>query len=526
MRAIRALDEIILGSVNEPFSHFPCAIDSDNNQALTYQSARQALLQYRQWIELQLKGLEARRTVIGFLCSNSIDYFLSVLAACGVGEQNCESVALLNTRWTCSEIVQALQKGPTLLIYSAEFKTTAETVIRALGNASRCVEVGTFTAHLWQTQWNEQQQPRSNSHDRFNDSVVSNASTDDAVIVFTSGTTSGAKGVRLSHRSILVQARAKLDPRTCGYSSSTRVLGATVPFFHVGGLSSILAAWMAGGAVVIPAGETSTAFSPSQVLCSVVNTLVVVPAMLYAIKEETMNSCSISVRQNVQLVLIGGQSASSDLLQFCRTYFPKARLVQTYACTEAASSLTFLDVTKAECSSEQLQSVFGDCVGTPPRHVELSIVDATSHRPIQSPYTIGLIATRGDHVMNGFWKRWEDRPSRIQNDWLILNDLGFWDKQGQRALEKHPKIQECTVFGIKDRKFGEAVCCAIVMVQGEPLSIVEVRDWCKRQGLAGYKCPRYCFVVERLPRNSSGKILKFHLTERFSTKNCTPQSKL
>ena len=100
----------------------------------------------------------------------------------------------------------------------------------------------------------------------------------------------------------------------------------------------------------------------------------------------------------------------------------------------------------------------------------------------------------------------------------------------ERCLRHHPRIAECAVVALPDRRFGETVACAIVLADPqcginqtsghdnndnnnnmEPT----IRAWCEQQGLAGYKRPRLVFRVDELPRNSSGKVLKFKLVERF-----------
>jgi acyl-CoA synthetase (AMP-forming)/AMP-acid ligase II len=486
---------------------------------------------------------------------------------------------------------------------------------------------------------------------------------DTALIVFTSGTTSAAaKGVKLSHASILIQALAKLTA-PCRYNTETVLLisPSAVPFFHVGGLTSILAVWLAGGTLLQMQSSSSSstqqqqqqqqsgAFDPEIVLqslqpawmaspsyippflCCYCNTLVLVPAMLHALQQQQHSSSNIQQRQGrhvkkffypfVTLVLIGGQSASPTQLDFARQCFPNARLVQTYACTEAASSITFCNVTRSNAprpakaapismmpmtttsntvttaggAENYLSS--GDCVGQPPSHIQVALLripphwkqdqhdsssattrsrnqppKISSNMMISQPWQVGVIATRGPHVMNGYWRDNTDINSNDCNDditcdgWLITNDLGFWASDSkndnntsaqpdlyfcgrttdtirtggetvmalevERILLQHPSIDQVAVFGVPDEQYGQAVACAIVLVTSTDnnnnnnnntenrhhhslLLLDQVRQWCKQRGLAGYKCPRHVFYMTQLPRNSSGKVLKMHLRERF-----------
>src|SRR3569623_982097 len=85
----------------------------------------------------------------------------------------------------------------------------------------------------------------------------------------------------------------------------------------------------------------------------------------------------------------------------------------------------------------------------------------------------------------------------------------------ERVLTRHPMISECAVFPLPDERFGHAVSCAIVCQND--VSLQEVRDWCETNGLASYKRPRKLFRVNDLPKNSSGKVLKYLLVERFGS---------
>jgi non-ribosomal peptide synthetase component E (peptide arylation enzyme) len=85
----------------------------------------------------------------------------------------------------------------------------------------------------------------------------------------------------------------------------------------------------------------------------------------------------------------------------------------------------------------------------------------------------------------------------------------------ERVLSAHPGIIECAVFPRKDERFGEAVACALV--SKEDLGMRAVKEWCQQHGLAGYKQPKCLFLVDMLPRNSSGKILKQKLVAQFGS---------
>ena len=417
---------------------------------------------------------------------------------------------------------------------------------------------------------------------------------DDALLLFTSGTTSGKpKGVRLSHMALLIQAMAKITS-PCSYDSSTRMLATSVPFFHVGGISSALAIILCGGMLVFPPTSKSKSvqgFNPTLVMKCLhrqnetnikaqikldINTLVVVPAMLHAIfrEIETMDHIHIPViYADVRLVLVGGQSITTPQLEKSKLYFPNARIVQTYACTEAGSSITFATMFDPndhdhypEGQRKEDQSNYipnnGLRAGFPPHHVDLKIFKIDSNdKPLKqfaATGEIGAIGTRGPHVMNGYWKRGRDQISRTEsmsrnnenNEWLVMNDLGYMDESGQlyfcgrsndvirsggesvfapeveRAILQNSQVDICSVFALPDEKFGECVCAAIVLKGSEenihalsPIIeskewMVQIRSFCADHHLTSYKRPRSVFLCSELPRNSSGKVLKHVLSSQ------------
>lgn len=633
---------------NTHSSHDNNASQKTTTSVLTYGNAQDALENHIDWLQstVFVEGLTAGRRpflptqiiIIAYLSWNSVDLFLSVMACTGCSTSAEVKVipALLNARWTAAEISTALksawqpeeteQTSSTpyhLLLYGWGLENKAKQAIEryncSASGLARCMPIPKLS-NIYTTPFPD---PATKSgvaellikslSDAELDKEIQLATDDsrqdfheDAVIVYTSGTTSGgAKGVALSHRAVYVQSLAKLGP-PCRYRSKTAMLATTVPFYHVAGLSSCLAVWLAGGKLVFPTREHQQqnksgeggSFDPNEILNSALpvhsfpcNTIVVVPTMLYSFLNHIPNRMSFPT---VALVLIGGQTVSPKIRSKLVVTFPNARIVQTYACTEAASSLTFLEVTSTTTTSSNFcpynqgvtsrPPLSGDCVGFSPKHVELCLFkdqanhqytpSSTNAKAIRSdsPYIIGTIATRGPHVMNGYRFNGNQlvtpktKWAINYKTWLRTNDLGFWDNQGrlffcgrrndsirtggetvvaaevERVLNQHPDIAECAVFALPDDQFGQVVSCALVLsshqssLQGGILSALDrqqqqtiiraVRRWCEQQGLAGYKRPRRIFCVQELPKNSSGKVLKFLLVERFGKTKQVLYSKL
>mmetsp|Transcript_22603 Transcript_22603/g.53456 ORF Transcript_22603/g.53456 Transcript_22603/m.53456 type:complete len:397 (-) Transcript_22603:2648-3838(-) len=325
---------------------------------MTYDDLEECISDHRRWLSRQ--RLEKNDIsdvqndddiVVAYLSTNTIDMVCSVLASTitsrNKDKKNRRRVrsALLNTRWTVKEMVDALkpddainrvvQRFRTLILYDSDvdgMDMVAKEVLDRLGSENHCQD-GTTLFHICECRpipklskkymtkhmLTDQEEPTQPSGTRTMESSSSSSSSsssfninrlnskciyddDDAVILFTSGTSDGkSKGVLLSHRALIVQSHAKTKQRRInqwGYDTSTTMLATTVPLFHVGGLSSFLAVLLAGGTLVWPPPPPQTtstktkvkgvSFRVQDIVSSVQhplypsNTLVVVPTMISA----------------------------------------------------------------------------------------------------------------------------------------------------------------------------------------------------------------------------------------------------
>ena len=592
---------------------------------ITYQESYKIVQQYEHWVlddviqpmlleEVDVSSSDTHTNcketknveiVIAHLVHNIPDSLLSIFGSINMNRTVCHKnikgkirIALLNTRWSGKEIAQALSirngandnDGHMCINYitcilhgNAMSKIAMEacTILNEKSNHecfARAIAIPSIASLPTETatRHNENQIIKSKfDHDK------SYNMHDEAIILFTSGTTSGPKGVILSHLAMFVQAMAK-SFHPCSYSHKTKMIASTVPFFHVAGINSALSIMMVGGCLVFPKQQQGFSFDPVSILDCIdcdndkyeinskntsgdgVDTLVIVPAMLHAILDKIKKD-GISF-SGIRLVLVGGQNITIPQLQQSQSVFPNARIVQTFACTEAGSSITFRTlydpsrgtmtlVTKPKKSSELMKSNItnGTCVGIAPPHVELAIFALKDDQPtfeVARPYQIGAIGTRGPHLMNGYWKRGSDKESiGIIDKWLICNDLGYMDDHGQlyfcgrlndvirtggetvfapeveAIIIQHPRVDECAVFALPDERFGESVCAAIVLkskpMSTDMFSLDTIRHFCEQKKLTGYKRPRQVFVLTTFPRTSSGKVMKNELK-----RICSNRSKL
>jgi acyl-CoA synthetase (AMP-forming)/AMP-acid ligase II len=213
-------------------------------------------------------------------------------------------------------------------------------------------------------------------------------------------------------------------------------------------------------------------------------------------------------------------------------------LAQGYGMTELSGNAVFLDPEAHRRGLAGEQHLLA-AAGRPGPGVALRLID-DEERDVPVG-TVGEILVRGAQVMSGYW---DDEPATtetIRDGWLRTGDVGRLDETGllyivdrkkdiivtggenvasrevEDLLHSHPGVREVAVIGVPDPHWGENVCALVVPQQSgtDPTSEVIALA---RSRLAGFKAPRHVVLVDSLPRNASGKVLKADL-RRWLTDN-------
>jgi fatty-acyl-CoA synthase len=344
-----------------------------------------------------------------------------------------------------------------------------------------------------------------------------------AIIMYTSGTTGRPKGAMLTHGNIWwnnVNVLHAYDVR----ESDVSLLVA--PLFHIGGLNvNSLVIWQKGGHVVLHRN-----FDPKRCLEDIpayrVSTMFAVPAMLLFLSQHReFASADLS---RLRTVLCGGAPVPEPLM---RLYAERGIPInQGYGLTETAPFVTFL---APEWGMEKLGSA-----GKPPMFSEVRLVDANG-RDVGEPRVNGEVITSGPNIMKGYWNNPEATAAAIDAEgWFHTGDVGFFDADGflyiadrlkdmvisggenvypaevESVLYDHPAVAEIAVIGLPDEQWGEAVVAVAALKRGANLELEELRTFATER-LARYKLPRRLEIVDALPRNPAGKVLKFELRAKF-----------
>ena len=226
----------------------------------------------------------------------------------------------------------------------------------------------------------------------------------------------------------------------------------------------------------------------------------------------------------------GASPMPLPLLRKALEAWPDTDFIQAYGLTEVGGVISLLRPEDHRSGTEErMGSAGGSC---PARRCASSIRTASTTSPRVSQ---GELWFRSKQLMKGYHNKPDATAEAITEDgWFRTGDIGRIDEDGyifvedrlkdmiitggenvysievERVLAEHPAVAEVAVIGVPDEKWGEAVK-AVVSLEGE-VTDKELISWAKER-LAGYKCPRTVDIVDELPRNPTGKILKKDLRQ-------------
>ncbi|NLY80074.1 MAG: long-chain-fatty-acid--CoA ligase [Lysinibacillus sp.] len=344
---------------------------------------------------------------------------------------------------------------------------------------------------------------------------------DVAMILYTSGTTGYPKGAMLTHGNLY--ANAKDVGEFFLFTKEDRVI-ATLPFYHVFGLTVVLNVPLSKGACVLIAPR----FSPKGIFELALNynatVFAGVPTMysfLYQYTEGDPNSFS-----HLRLAISGGAALPIKVLENFEERF-KIPIFEGYGLSEASPVTCFNPPTRVRRPGS---------IGTSIPNVENKIVDDEGKEAEIGE--VGELVCRGPNVMKGYYKSPEATRNAIRDGWLYTGDLAKQDEEGyfyivdrkkdliivgglnvyprevEEVLYKHLKVLEAAVIGVPNDDYGEEVH-AFISLKSSDCSVEELEDFCEKY-LAKYKIPKVFHFIDALPKNSTGKILKRTLKVSFS----------
>ena len=350
---------------------------------------------------------------------------------------------------------------------------------------------------------------------------------DPAWLFYTSGTTGRPKGAVLSHRALTAMTLAQLA-NVCDFTADDKVLH-VAPLSHGSGLY-LFGAVARGSEQVIYDGA---GYDPDAVLRLIERERVTAIAFLAPTMIAMLLECDGAAdTSSLRCAVYGGGPIHVETsLRMLERFGPV--FAQIYGMGESPMTITYLPRdAHAATDPETLASAGFTQLG-----VEVRVVD-DEDRPVAVGEE-GIVCVRGDVVMSGYWNNPDASADALRGGWLHTGDVGRFDERGrlflldrqndtiisgganvyprevEDVLIRHPGVQEAVVFGVPDELWGERVVAAVVPAPELGVTEDELIGLC-REHLASFKKPRQVVMVDELPKNAYGKVLRRVARERVS----------
>lgn len=437
------------------------------------------------------------------------------LACARIGTSN----AVVNFRLAPPEIVYVINDATARILFvGPEFAGAAEQLRSAIPGVERILPIG-GDADEYEA-WLAAHEP--------DDEVYPAAPDDCFVQLYTSGTTGFPKGAMLTHRGMLAHAtNVMVDFELTGEGR----VQVAMPLFHVGGTSYSLLAIAAGAQIHLLRLPDPTAIL-DQIENDRITHTFLVPALLAVIAG--LPGVADRDFSSVQALSYGASPMPLPVLRACLKLFPGV-MHQVYGMTEACGVVSSLGPEDHENPAVEHRLI---SAGTPTHGVRIEIRDPATGEPVPVGED-GEIWVHTDQLMAGYWDKPDATAAAITSDgWLRSGDGGHIDADGyiyvtdrikdmiisggeniypaeiERVLAEHPTVGDVAVIGVPDDRWGEVPKAVVVAAPGQTVDPDALIAYA-RENLAGFKTPKSVDVLDELPRNPTGKILKKDLRRPY-----------
>jgi len=348
---------------------------------------------------------------------------------------------------------------------------------------------------------------------------------DVALMCYTSGTTGRPKGARLTHRNLVASTLSWIHEMRAGEDD---VWLSGQPLFHIGGINGLLPFLVLGATVIITPSTTFDAEAMLGLIAAHNVTMCIFVPTQWAVIGASRSVTRVDPEQ-LRVAMWGASPAPLHTLEAMARAFPRAAIVSAYGQTEMSGATTLL---KGRDSTRKMGSV-----GKPMLGVDLRVVDDDLRDvPVEE---VGEIVYRGPNVMAGYHQQPEATSEAFAGDWFHSGDLARFDNEGylwlvdrkkdmivsggenvypaevERVLADHPAVAEAAVIGVPHPRWVETPVAFVVPRRESQLDESELIAHCRKH-LAGYKKPSAIVMVDELPRNAGGKVLKRVLRDTYS----------
>lgn len=353
-----------------------------------------------------------------------------------------------------------------------------------------------------------------------------------ALILYTSGTTSRPKGVVSTHATIEAMVTPLIE--AWGWTADDHILH-VLPLHHTHGIVNALlcALWAGATCDVLPRFDAEVVWQ--RFIDRPLTLFMAVPTIYHRLIQVWEEAPAEQRRRSAACrklrLMVSGSAALPVTVLEAWERISGHRLLERYGMTEIGMALS------NPLHGERRPGF----VGRPLPGIEVRLVDEAG-AVIASEHTAGEIQVRGPSVFLEYWRRPDATAQAFTADgWFQTGDVaivedGYYRMLGRTSvdiiktggekvsaleiedvLRRHPAIRACAVVGVDDPAWGERVCVAVVTT-GAPLTLEMLRSWA-RQHLAPYKVPTRLRIVEALPHNAMGKVMKPEVRLLFEKTN-------
>ena len=340
------------------------------------------------------------------------------------------------------------------------------------------------------------------------------ASDDNAVILYTSGTTGRPKGAELTHANLT--RNAELAATEMLTASPADVTMGCLPLFHVFGLTAGLNATVVAGATLTLLPRFDAGKALHIIGRDRVTIFEGVPTMYAAMLHHRDHASADT--SSLRTCISGGAAMPIEIMRGFEQTFG-CMILEAYGLSETSPIASFNHPDRERKPGS---------IGTPADGVEMRVVDGDG-KELPTGQT-GELAIRGHNVMKGYWGKPDATVEAIPDGWFRTGDLATVDDDGyffivgrqkdliirggynvypreiEDALHEHQAVAEVAVIGIPHTELGEEVGAAVVLKPGTTATPAELRAFA-RERVAAYKSPRHVWLLRALPKGPTGKIL-------------------
>jgi acyl-CoA synthetase (AMP-forming)/AMP-acid ligase II len=344
------------------------------------------------------------------------------------------------------------------------------------------------------------------------------------IFLCTGGTTGVSKLAMLTHANALWAVYTTIN--TLNLTEKDTGLQ-VLPLFHVI-INNCLNSLMAAGAKVVLQHRFDMVEYMKNVHEEKVTVAMVVPPFLFSWIMSVPEAIAYDVT-HVRVFATAAATFPQDLKKDVKRHMPKAEMYYTYGLTESSGG-------NATVLPPSMMFEKDDSIGVVNPVLSYRIVDDQGKEVgIGEP---GELLLKGPSVISGYYKRDDETKITFTDGWLHTGDIVSQDGEGflyfvdrrkdmiktggenvfakevEDSLLTHPKVQESAVFGLPDPKWGEKIHAAVVLKPGEQATEDDLLAYAKEK-LPGYKRPKVIYFLDTLPRNPSGKVLKYKMKEEY-----------